>query len=64
MLLRQSLFVIGILLLILALVEFALTLYGNLPKSALQIGLTILEVLAGLGMIYMGKQKRIPLAHS
>lgn len=53
--LRRTFFALGVELLILALMQLAMMAY--VPALPLQIGLAVLEILLGVGLIYLGQRK-------
>jgi hypothetical protein len=61
-LLSTSLFSIGLSFLVMVFLQILLTAYGTMPANTLQIGITILEILAGAGMVYASKRIKPGLA--
>ncbi len=55
--LRRTFFTLGIELLILALLQLAMMSYK--PAFPLQVGLTVMEILLGIGLIYLGRRKAL-----
>jgi len=59
--LRRTMFILGIESLILAALQLGTLIYA--PARPLQIGLTIVEVLLGVGLISFGRRKAVPTSN-